>query len=523
MSNSTKRILGLALASAMLLSTFAGCSSSDEGTTSTPTGTDSSASGDATSMADKDTVIIATANETPSVHPYDHNAVAGNYMNQLTYDTLFVTDFELNTVPSLVDTYENVSETEWMFTLKDNIMFHNGEKMTAEDVKASLDWAKTFAVVAQYTKNIGECEVIDELTFKLTTPAPYANLLMDLTHHGNCILPKSLIDSGNNFNENPIGSGPYKFVEWTLGDKLDFVAFEDYFDGAPAIANMTWRVIPEGASRTIALETGEIDAIIEVESNDVARIDENPDLNLYSIASTSHNFMMINNEVTPYNNQDLRLALNYAINRDDIITVALNGRGIPAVTQTPIGLPGTSMENSYTYDVEKAKQYLADSGVDPATVEMPIICSDDTKRRAGEVMQASLLENLGINATIESMDLATYLSATAEGDYIAAIGGYTSSSNLGYVLGVWHSSSINASNKTRMNDAEVDRLIDLAGVTLEADARNATLEELSAYLNSIAGQVPLYQNEMLRASNANLVGFECSPSGVIKYAKLSWK
>ena len=96
--------------------------------------------------------------------------------------------------------------------------------------------------------------------------------------------------------------------------------------------------------------------------------------------------------------------------------------------------------------MEKAKEYLEASGVDPADVQFSIICSDDTKKRAAEVIQANLKE-IGINCEIESMDLATYLSATAEGDYTAAIGGYTSSDLLSYVVGVYHSSSINASTR----------------------------------------------------------------------------
>ncbi len=514
MRNSTKRILAMMLMAATMVSTFAACGSD--------TGSSTESSDGSSAAVNKDSIVIATANETPSMNPFDHNAVAGDYMNQLTFDQLFKTDMELNTVPHLVDTYEAVSETEWKMTLKPGIKFHNGETMTAEDVKASLDYAKEFPVVAQYTKMIGEVTVIDDLTFTIKTPEPYANLLMDLTHHGNMIVPKSLIEAGNNFNENPVGSGPYKFVEWTLGDKIDFVAFDEYFLGAPAITNMTWRIIPEGASRTIALETGEVHAVVEVESNDAARIEENVDLNLYKVPSTSLNYMMINTEMEPFNNNDFRLALNYAINRDDVITVALNGLGIPGVVQTPIGLPGTSMEGAYSYDVEKAKEYLAASGVDPSTVVLPIICSDDTKRRAAEVMQASLLENLGINATIESMDLATYLSVTAEGNYTAAIGGYVSSSNLGFVQGVYHSSSINASNKTRINVPEIDAAIDTVATTLDEAARTAEMEKLSASLTALAPNLTLYQDEMLRASHKDLIGWECSPSGVINYSALAW-
>ncbi len=520
MNSISKRISALLIAAAMLTSVFAGCGS-DTQTSSTGDGATSSTGTADTSSETKDSVIIATANETPSMHPYDHNATAGSYMNQLTYDTLFVTDMELVPQPLLVESYESLSETEWQFTIKDNVMFHNGEKMTTADIKASLDFAKTFAAVGQYTKFVGECEIIDELTFKLITPEPYANLLMDLAHHGNAIVPKSLIDAGNNFNENPIGSGPYKFVNWSLGEKVEFVAFEDYFLGAPAIANMTWRVIPEGSSRTIALETGEIDAIIEVESNDAGRIEENPELKLFKTAGTTHNYIMINHDVPAFGNEKFREAINYALNRDDIITVALNGLGIPAVTQTPIGLPGTSMDGAYTYDIEKAKTLLAESGVDPSTVEMPIICSDDTKRRAAEVIQAALQE-LGITVTIVSMDLATYLSDTTDGNYVAAIGNFTSSSNLTYMSSVFHSSSINASNRSRLNNPQVDALIDQAATTIDEAENVRIMEEVSALLNDLSPQITLYQFELLRASDKDLMGFECSPSGYIDYAKIAW-
>lgn len=519
MRNSKRRILSLALALALTVGTLAACGNKP----AAPSG--SAPAGSQPAAPKKDTIVIATANETPSLNPYDHNAVAGSYMNQLTHNALFKTDMQLNVVPDLVDTYKNVTDTVWEFKLKPGIKFHDGSTMTSADVKASLDYAKTFPVVGQYTKDVGECTVVDDLTFTLTTKAPYANLLMDLTHHGNQIVPKALIEKGNDFNKNPIGSGPYKFVKWTMGEKLDFVKFDDYFDkdAMPTITNMTWKIIPEGASRTIALEAGEIDIIIEVESMDAKRIEENQKLSLLKVASTSHNFMMLNNEVKPFDNQLLRKAMNAAIDKEAVAEVALNGLGVVANAQVPMGLPGYSDKNATTYNVEQAKAWMKESGVDPASVKLPIICSDDTKRRAGEVIQANLRDVLGINAELVSMDLATYLSKTAEGDYIAAIGGFTSSSILGYVKGVWHSNSINASNKTRMNNKDVDALIDKAGLTLDADARNKILEELSALLNDLCGQVPTYQPQMLRAFNKDLGGVECSPSGTLYFNKVFWK
>ena len=120
------------------------------------------------------------------------------------------------------------------------------------------------------------------------------------------------------------------------------------------------------------------------------------------------------------------------------------------------------------------------------------------------------------------MDLATYLSATAEGDYTGAIGGYTSSTMVGYLVGVYHSDSINASNKTRLNAPEVDALIDKASTTIDVEERNGYLEQCSALLNSICSQVPLYQPVALRAYDSNLKGVEVNDSGTIYFEKCSW-
>ena len=121
------------------------------------------------------------------------------------------------------------------------------------------------------------------------------------------------------------------------------------------------------------------------------------------------------------------------------------------------------------------------------------------------------------------MDLATYLSATAEGNYTGAIGGYSSSDMVSYVLGVFHSKSIGASNKTRLNDPEVDALIDQAAATIDNEARGKILEELTANLNIICSQAPLYQDTYLRAYNANLEGVTINAGGYIPFEEIRWK
>ena len=505
------RAISLLLAGVMSLGLFAGCSKDDGGKKDPGKG-----------GGDKDSIVIATMGETPSLSPTEHNAVAGDYMNALNYATLFRSGVDnLDPEPYLVDTYENVDESTWHFKIKEGVKFHNGDTMTADDVVASLQWAQGFAEVNLYNKNFVSISKVDDLTIEIKTDGPDAMVLSNLCHHGNAIVPKKLIDEGHDFNAEPIGAGPYKLVEWKRGDSIEFEAFEDFFLGAPKIKHMTWKIIPEGSSRTIALEAGEIDFIIEVEAMDADRLKENSDLKVISFEHTSHNWLMLNNEVPGLDNQDVRHAINSAIDKESVVTVAYNGLATPSWTATPSNFAGTTDENADTYDVEKAKEYLDASGVDPASIKFSIICSDDTKKRAGEVIQANLKE-IGINCEIESMDLATYLSATAEGDYTASIGGYSSNSLLGYVVGVYHSSSINASNKTRLRDAEVDALIDQAKATLDTDEQVAIFEKLSARLNELCSQVSLYQPLTLRAYKAGLEGVAVNDSGSIRFENVYW-
>lgn len=531
MTKKMKRFLALSLA---LLMAFAvvGCGSTENTTTAAPadnTQTTAAPAADTTTKApesqgtpqtqapgqksSKDTIIIATANETPSLTSVEHNAVAGSYMNKLTFSTLFDTDMDLNVYPSLAESYE-VSDDglDWTIKLKQGVKFHNGAEMKAADVVRSLKLCAESSNTATYG-TAANCEVVDDYTVKIHTEVPYSGMLYDLCHHGNDILPADLIDSGHNFNESPIGTGPYKFVKWNLGESLEFEAFEDYFEGEPPIKHMIWKIIPEGSSRTISLEAGEIDVIIEVESNDISRLQDDEGIDVYVGTGTSHNFMLCNTEKAPFNNEEFRIACQQAIDKNACVQVGQNGFAMPCDSLLPIVFPGTTTDGMPTYNPEEAKKHLEASGLSAAECNFTLVCSDDAKVRLGQVIQSNLKENLGIDVQIEQQDLATYLENSRIGEYQAALGGYTSSSLLAYIKGVWHSSNINASNKTRTNDPQVDAWIEQYAASFDADEQAKIATELNTYLNQHCFQIPTYQGQVTRAYVSNLKGFQVSASG----------
>ena len=199
-----RKALSISLALAMSVGIFAGCAEASDG-------------------SGKDSLKVALTEEPDYLSTCDHDSLMGVQMNLLTYNGLIRIDMEtLAPVCDLAESYTQDSDTEWTFILKEGVKFHNGDELTADDVVASIEYAKTFEASATYTAGMEKVEAVDGKTVKITTNGPQPNLLYDLAYHYNLILPKSLIDEGNDFSANPIGTGPYKFVEWNKGNDILF-------------------------------------------------------------------------------------------------------------------------------------------------------------------------------------------------------------------------------------------------------------------------------------------------------------
>ena len=218
---------------------------------------------------------MALTSEPPNLSTCDHDSLISVGMNMLTFNGLVrIDNASLKPELDLASDYKVENDVDWIFTLKQGVKFHNGDDFTAADVVATLEYAKSLPATTTYTSNMKSIEAVDDYTVKITTNEPYAGLLYDLGYHFNWILPKGLIESGNDFNENPIGTGPYKLVEWVSGDHLTFEAFDDYFDAErkAKIKNLEFTIIPEGVTRALALETGEVDFVWETNGADAASL-----------------------------------------------------------------------------------------------------------------------------------------------------------------------------------------------------------------------------------------------------------
>ena len=415
---------------------FTGCGSKDSGADSKPAGdskeTTAEAGKDSGSKgtSSKDTLIIATANETPSVTTNLHNATAGDYINQMTHEGLFTSSVDLTPQPALAESYEIVSDTEWVFKLRQGVKFHNGQEVKAADVKASLELCKESPQVSQYGDAVESVEVIDDYTVKITTNGPHSGLLTDLSHHGNAILPADLIASGHDFNKEPIGTGPYKFVAWNKGESIELEANEDYWGGAPAIKTVETVLIAESSQAQIELENGNIDWVTGPDNMDIARIQSGSvsGLKTMEMPAALVKNIWFNFRSEPMRDVNVRKAINCAIDKEAIIAVAYGGSATVAnqkiANNNGAYDPAYDENPMYPYDIELAKEYLSKSAY-PEGLKLTIY--SDTTPAEVHILECvkNDLAKIGIEVKIFNLDsnvAVPTLIAGEEDDMYAAIG-----------------------------------------------------------------------------------------------------
>ncbi|MCL2564678.1 MAG: ABC transporter substrate-binding protein [Defluviitaleaceae bacterium] len=469
-------------------------------------------------------VIVATQNETPAVAPARHTAVAGSFKNMLTHNGLFRVDHAtLEPVPDLVESWRPLSDTVFEFTLREGIMFHNGEEMTAEDVVASIYYVRTFPYAAASHGSVVGADVVDRYTFTLDTGSPNAMLFFDLTLQGNFIMPAALINSGHDFTVEPVGSGPFVFDEWRHGDFLNFVAFDNYFDTerAARVESIHWRIIPEGSSRTIALEAGEVDFIVEVPFPDIPRMEANPDISVVMIPGTAHNFLLLNNDLEMFSNVYVRRAIHMALDKEAMALAGSDGFAIPTWANMPTVFAGSTLEGTRDFDPDGARALLAEHNIDPSTIRFEILASNEEGRRRGEVVQSNLAD-IGIEVTIAMIDLAGWLTVTASENYEAAFGSFTASNILTFFRSTSHIASIDGPNRSRMRNEELTALIDQAIATIDANERIAILEEASRMANEHVGFIPNHLSMVIRAFNSGLHVPETHATGALNLNMVYW-
>lgn len=320
---------------------------------------------------------------------------------RLMFDSLYHRDDDMQIIPWLATSFENPDELTWRFHLREGVKFHNGNDFKANDVKFSIERLMEDDSVWDTASFVDRVEVVDDFTVDIITQEPFAAFMTRLVlwHMTDEEYFNEVGEEG--FLESPVGTGPYKFVEWVKDERVVLEANEEYWRGAPQIKTVIFIPIPETATRLVALEAGEVDIVTDVPPEYIDQPAEG--VQISSVPGTRAFYLGMNVNVEPFNDIRVRQAMNYAIDVDSIIEFILNGLARPIDNPLLPEAFGYTATPVYHYDPEKAMSLLAEAGY-PDGFEMEIDAYPALKEIAEAL--AGQLSAVGIDATVNVNELA---------------------------------------------------------------------------------------------------------------------
>lgn len=487
-----KKILAIVLALAMALS-LAACGSSSSG----------SSSGDGAAV--KDSVTIALDSDYQTLHPANWTtSVEKNIDNQI-YDTLVAEDFanagEL--VGRIAESWD-ISDDACCYTfhLRPGITFHNGTPLTAEDVKFSLELYAASEAQAGNVDGYDHCEVVDDNTVKVYTVSAFAPFLNNLTLVQ--IGSKAYYDSVSEeeFAQNPIGCGPYKFVSHNEGDKVVLEAYDDYYLGAPAIKNVTFKIISDMSSMSIGIQSGNID-FAEIEAPVRSTLEAAPGVVVETAEQTAFAFVTMNTEKAPFDNVKFRQAINYALDRQTIIAAVMDGAAEENSNLLAKGRFGYSdSQKQYSYDPDKAVALLHELGYGDGLDLGTFIVADQYKLLAQAVQDN--LKAVGLTCTLEVLEFNAYLSKLMQGDFNLTCLNMSLEGDTQNVSMAITKDFIGMANNARWYNDQVEEWFRQAVTTVDENERAAIYNDIFSLVQEEAVYAVMYNPTMLFAHNEDL-------------------
>ncbi|MBI5032843.1 MAG: ABC transporter substrate-binding protein [Chloroflexi bacterium] len=480
------------------------------------------------------TFVRAMTSEPASIDPQGAATSGLSLIAPYLFDTLATRDVNNKLVPLLAESWQ-VSEDGKTITmkLKSGVTFQDGTPMNAEAVRFTFQRFKdsgTKSPIYSGIKAIGGIEAVDNLTVKFTFKDPTANFWGTITMpYAGIISP----DSAKTGKGNLIGTGPFMLGEWKTGQSITLKRNPDYKWGtpitqnraAPYLDNLVFKVIPEASTQLAALETGDIDAIFINQPDHRAKLLSNPNVQLVDTQLNSLIYLAFNNKKAPFDDARVRRALSYAINKDEIVKVALGGIGKVASTYLPPTLSGydASLKSlELGFDLKKAQAELKDAGFSQSangTWEkngQPLKGLLITSNRAPNDSIAALIQSqfkaIGVAIDIQQLDSKAVTDATAAGkfDFLVYRYEWNDPDALNIYLG---SANISSTNRAAYSNPEVDKLLAQGARELDEGKRAQIYAQAQKLILQDAPWQPLYIPVDVLAFNKRFGGVQVGYMG----------
>jgi peptide/nickel transport system substrate-binding protein len=496
---------------------------------------------------DPGSLVVAQAADVQALDPARVQDSESIEVGELLFEGLLrwkpgTTDIE----PGLASSWQASPDGKvWTFHLREDVVFHDGTRLDAAAVEFSfarlLD-AKHPSYLAgdagvywrSLMKDVTRVVPLDAYTVRIEVARPYAPLLGNLAMYP-IVSPAAVSRWGDAFKSHPVGTGPFAFDSWTLGDSVVVHRFDRYWDKAPVMAQIVFRVVVDPRQRLVDLESGSVDLATAILPDEQPFVELHPDLELHHTPGNDVSYLAFNMTHPPFDQLVVRRAANYAINKEPIVKLAFQGRAVAAEGPLPPTQWGHHRAKTrYGFDPVLARKLLQEAiaakKFDPArryrlyapTTPRPYMTSPE---RVARFLQAAL-DQIGIKTDLVLQPYKEHRAAVEHGEHDLALFGWIGDTgdpdNFLYVL--FHSDNAvegRAINTAFYREPEVDRLLIEAQGAIDEATRTKLYSQVQDRIAEDAPWVPIAHSEYVVAARTELAGIVLSPLGHPVYPRIA--
>lgn len=473
------------------------------------------------------TLTIAVEKDPRSLDPTIYNDLASSAVQRQIFDTLVAFDENNQVIPHLATSWENPKPAVWIFHLRKGVKFHDGTELTAEDVKFSYDRGRDPKSKGQNVSKLSMIEsidVIDPYTVRFNLKYPYAPMLEYGVYE---IVPKKVVERlGDDFGFNPIGSGPFKFVEWVKDDHITLAKNENYWLKSVNLDKVVFRPIPEKSVAVMELEAGGVDIVQNVPADDVPRLQKGKNIAVSDVVGVNYFYVGFNTRKPgPLADPRVRQAIAYGVDMDAIIDAIFQGVG-GSRAYSAISFPNSWAFNeklktqSPTYNPTKAKQLLKEAGYPNGFSTAIYTAQDPARRKIGELMQAYLMQ-VGIKLEVKTIEWGAFLALVDSGDVpIMTLGFNRGTDPDNYLYSLFRSTpeawAVNGAtfNNSQYANPEVDKLLEQARQITDQNERKKLYSRAQEiiFLEDVV-HLPAYHRNEVSGYRTYVQDFQADPLG----------
>ncbi len=475
-----------------------------------------------------ETIAVCISSMILSLDPTNYRDRDTQMVIKNMFDSLTIRDKHLLVVPQLAESWQAVDQTTWEFKLRKGVKFHNGDDFTAKDVKFTLDRVTKEGALDGRTSprktllgRVSKVTVVDKFTVRINTDKPWPILPLMLTLQE--IVPGEYMQriGSQEFENAPVGTGPFRFVEKKKDGTLILKRFEDYYGGSPEnppvqvapLKHLTFKTVADQALRTARLKKGRADIVTNLPFEAIPLFDVLPDIKVMSQPATRSYFADLNCMKPPFNDPRARVAVNYAMDMRMIVNTMFQGKGqiLPTILlQQAFGFNDRLVP--YPYHPEKAKEMFRQSNF-PKNYTVKIVCIEEYGKFANTI--SLFLSKVGVKSmiTIGKKTAVRAAMKNLEADILVTSWGNTTLDPVGILLPKLKSDG--RGNFSNYSNEKVDQLLLLAESTLTSEKRDAYYKEVQEIIYRETPMLFGYASEEFYGVQKRVKGFYPSATGML--------